>query len=295
MEDKILFSLPGNMELTQLLAKQLMLGIGKAEIRSFPDRETYIRIDSEMNDKTAILICSLNDPNPKVVPLLFMARTLRDLGAKKLCLVSPYLPYMRQDKQFHAGEAITAVLFAQLISSYFDCMMTIDPHLHRIHKLSEVYSLSGLLTLHATKKISDWIVNHVSYPVLIGPDAESKQWVSEIADYHKLPFIIGEKQRLGDREVVTSLPKIKNTGQTPVLVDDVISTGVSMCTVLNQLQLQGFKKALCIGVHALFDQETEKKLLFSGAEKVISCNTIIHKSNQIDISDLLAQGIVSLC
>lgn len=295
MDDNILFSLPGNMELTELIAKKLAIEIGKAEIRSFPDGESYIRIDSEVKNKTVILISTLNDPNSKVLPLLFMAQTLKELGAKKLCLVSPYLSYMRQDKQFQPGEAITSILFAQLISSYFDCMMTIDPHLHRIHKLSEIYALSGLLTLHATKKISEWIVNHVSHPVLIGPDAESKQWVSEIADYHKLPFIIGDKQRFSDRKVVISLPEIKNIDLTPVLVDDVISTGVSMLAVLKQLQLRGFKKALCIGVHALFDQKTEKRLLLAGAERVISCNTIIHKSNQIDISDLLVKGIISLC
>lgn len=295
MENNILFSLPGNAKLTQLLAKKLTIELGKAEIRSFPDGESYIRIDSKVQNKTAILICTLNDPNPKVLPLLFMARTLKDLGAKKLCLVSPYLSYMRQDKQFHEGEAVTSVLFAQLISSYFDCMITIDPHLHRIHKLSEIYTLSGLLTLHATKNISEWITNHVNHPVLIGPDAESRQWVSEIAGYHKLPFIIGDKQRLGDRKVTISLPEIENIGQTAVLVDDVISTGVSMLEVLKRLQLLGFKKPLCIGVHALFDQKTENKLLGAGAERVISCNTITHKSNQIDISDLLAQGIVSLC
>lgn len=163
-----------------------------------------------------------------------------------------------------------------------------------IHKLSEIYTVSRLLTLHATKKISEWIINHVSHPILIGPDAESRQWISEIAGYHKLPFIIGDKKRHGDRKVTISLPVINNIGQTPVLVDDVISTGVSMLGVLKQLQLLGFKKPVCIGVHALFDQKTEKKLLGAGAEKVITCNTISHKSNQIDISDILAQGIVSL-
>ncbi|MBI2785774.1 MAG: ribose-phosphate diphosphokinase [Legionella longbeachae] len=295
MDDNILFALPGNLKLSLLLTKKLKIELGKAEIRSFPDGESYIRIDSEVQNKIAILVCTFNDPNSKVLTLLFMARTLKELGAKKIFLVSPYLSYMRQDKQFHNGEAITSILFAQLISNYFDGLITIDPHLHRIHKLSEIYNLSELLTLHSTKNISEWIINHVNHPFLIGPDAESRQWISEIADYYKLPFVIGEKKRLGDREVVISLPEIKNIGQTPVLVDDVISTGVSMLGVLKQLQLLGFKKALCIGVHALFDEKIENKLLSAGAEQVISCNTIIHKSNQIDISDILAQGIVSLC
>lgn len=223
-----------------------------------------------------------------------MARTLKELGTKKLCLICPYLPYMRQDKQFHTGEAISAVLFAQLISNYFDYMITMEPHLHRIHELSEIYTLSKVLTVHATRKISQWVANHIKQPLLIGPDAESRLWVSAIADEQNLPFIIGEKQRLGDRKVIITLPEIKNLGQTPVLVDDVISTGVSMLAVLKQVQFLGFKEAICIGVHALFDQKTEHRLFSAGAAQIISCNTIIHKSNEIDISDLLAQGVVSL-
>lgn len=295
MKDKLLFSLPGNTELTQKLAQKLAIERGKTEIRVFPDGESYIRVDSEVQNKTAILICTLNDPNRKVIPLLFLARTLRELGAKKLCLISPYLPYMRQDKRFHRGEAVTSMLFAQLLSGYIDSLITIDPHLHRIHELSEIYSLSDFLTLHAGSKIAAWIEKHIAQPFLIGPDAESRQWVSEIAAFHNTPFVIGEKQRIGDREVVVSLPAVKNTGQTPIVIDDVIATGVSMLAVLNQLQSSGFKKAICITVHALFDHDTEKKLLLAGAEKIISCNTIIHNSNQIDISDLLAQGIVTLC
>ena len=83
MERKIIFSLPGNQELTQSLAQKLKIEQGEAEIRSFPDGESYIRIHSEVKNKTAILICTLNHPNAKILPLIFMARTLKELGTKK--------------------------------------------------------------------------------------------------------------------------------------------------------------------------------------------------------------------
>jgi ribose-phosphate pyrophosphokinase len=291
MDDTIIFSLPGNNKLTQRLAQKLAIKQGKTEIRSFPDSETYLRIDTNVHNKNVILVSTLNDPNPKILPLIFMARTLKELGAKKLCLVSPYLSYMRQDKRFHPGEAITSTIFAQLLSTYIDGLITIDPHIHRIHHLSEIYTMPNLVTLHATKEIAEWIMKQVNHPILIGPDAESGQWVTEIAHHHNLPFIIGEKKRLGDRKVIVSLPEIDNSGQTPVLVDDVISSGISMLEVLKQLQTKGFKKAVCVTVHALFNQHTENKLLAAGAEEVISCNTVPHKTNQIDILDLITQAI----
>ncbi|MCL9684965.1 ribose-phosphate pyrophosphokinase [Legionella maioricensis] len=295
MKKTIIFSLPGNIKLTQALANKLAIEMGKAEIREFPDGESYIRVDSDVKNKTVILVCTLDHPNSKILPLLFMARTLNDLGAKRICLIAPYLPYMRQDKSFHPGEAISSLFFAQLLSSLIDSLITIDPHLHRIHKLSEIYTIPCLLTLHATKKIADWIQHHMKDPILIGPDEESKQWIAEIADFNNLPFVIGQKKRLGDRQVMISLPEIKNLNHVPILVDDVISTGVSMLETLKQLTSRGFKNSVCIGVHALFDKETENKLTIAGAKQIITCNTIPHSTNKIDISDIIAKGIVELC
>jgi ribose-phosphate pyrophosphokinase len=294
MNQHILFSLPGNEELTQAINNTLSIEIGKTEIRAFPDNESYIRILSGVKNKTAILVCTLDQPNNKILPLLFMAKTLRELGAYKVCLVAPYLAYMRQDMRFHSGEVVTSSIFAQLLSSYVDGIITIDPHLHRIHQLSKIYNISSL-SLHATKNISTWILSHVKKPILIGPDEESRQWVSEIADFSNLPFIIGKKKRLGDKQVIVSLPEIKDAECTPVLVDDIISSGVSMLESLKQLNTYGLKNPICIAVHALFNSQTENRLLDAGAKQIITCNTIRHSTNQIDISNILAQGIIELC
>jgi len=295
MKNTLIFSLTKNTKLRDTLANKLSIESGNADIHLFPDKESYIRINSNVSNKTALLVCSLNNPDCKILPLLFMAKTLKELGANSVCLISPYLPYMRQDKRFHPGEAITSILFAQLLSSCIDSMITIDPHLHRIHQLSEIYTIPRLLTLHATQIIAAWIQGHIKDPILIGPDEESRQWVSDIADYANLPFVICQKQRLGDRQVNVSLPKINNINHVPVLVDDIISTGVSMLETLKQLISRGFKKPICIGVHALFDSETEHQLKDAGAERIITCNTIPHSTNAIDIADIIAKGIIELC
>ena len=294
MEASILFSLPGSVELANNLAKQLNIEVGLAEIRAFPDGESYIRIDSEVKNKSVIIVCALDHPDPKILPLMFMAKTLKELGVKKICLVSPYLPYMRQDKRFHSGEAITAVLFAKFLSGWIDSLVTIDPHLHRIHYLSEIFTGTQTMTLHATKKIAEWISQNITSAFLIGPDEESLQWVAEVADYANLPFVVGRKKRFGDRQVTIDLPDISAMGNVPVLVDDVISTGASMLAVLEQVLFRGFKKAICIGVHALFDAQVERNLLLAGAQKIVTCNTISHQTNQIDLTEVLAEGIVKL-
>jgi len=294
MSKPVIFSFPGNTLLTHALRDRLDLELGTAEIHDFPDGESLVQIKTEVKYKTAILICSLHHPNSKILPLMFLGETLKELGANKIILVSPYLPYMRQDKRFHSGEAVSSVLFAKYLSSSIDALITIDPHLHRIKHLSEIYTISNISTLHATKNIADWIRHHVDSPLLVGPDEESRQWVESIATEANLPFIIGQKNRLGDREVITSIPDSKKTSSVPVLVDDIISSGASMAAAITLLLEHGFKNPICIGVHALFDKEAEQTLIQAGASRIVTCNTIPHSTNTIDITDIIAQSLATL-
>lgn len=288
--NRVIFSLPQNNPLAITLVDKLKIETGLFEIRDFPDGEIYLRIDSDVKNKTIILVCSLDHPNNKMIPLLFMAQTLKELGAKKIYLVSPYLPYMRQDKQFKPGEAVSSALFAKFISGFIDSVITVDPHLHRIKNLSDIYAIQTI-TLHATKPIAEWIRNNVASPLIIGPDEESVQWVSDVAKNSNASYVIAKKTRYSDRKVTIKIPDINDNNKTPVLVDDIISTGVSMCAVIQQLLSKKIKNPICIGVHALFNQDVYKDLLHAGAQQVISCNTIPHPSNKIDITDILLEGI----
>jgi len=294
MKNCILISLPGNQQLTGVLASKLNMQVGDIEMRDFPDGESYIRINSNVQNKIVILICNLVHPNNKILPLMFIAKTLKELGAKKICLITPYLPYMRQDKRFKSGEAITSILFASLISNWVNFLITIDPHLHRITNLSDIYSIDSISVLHSTKLIAEWICNNVDSPFIIGPDEESRQWVDEVAKLVSAPYAIIEKTRYGDREVSISMPDIREKDKTPILLDDIISTGTSMLVVTQQLLTQGFNSPVCICVHALFDEKTVNNLLNAGVQKIVTCNTIHNTFGQIDIAYLIVEEILRL-
>lgn len=283
--------MPGNEALTNALAKRCAAEVGDATIRRFPDGESYVKINSDVKNKKVIIICTLNHPDDKILPLYFLAKTVKDLGAKHICLVAPYLAYMRQDTRFQEGEGITSEYFARLISFFVDELITIDPHLHRISKLSEIYTVPTKV-LHASNLISDWIKNNIDKPVLVGPDSESEQWVSEAAKNAHAPYIILQKKRKGDTEVEIEVPHVEKFMEyTPVLVDDIISTARTMMETVRHLKTAGMKPPVCIGVHGIFAGNAYKDLLDCGAGKVITCNTIPHESNKIDIADLIAQNI----
>ena len=289
MDNNIIFSFPGNKRFAHHLANKLHIEEGGLVIQSFPDGESYVRINSTVKNKTAILFCTLNNPDQKILSLMFTAQTLKELGAKKIILISPYLPYMRQDKRFEPGEAITAQLFAKFLSNWVDYLVTIDPHLHRIHHLSSIYSIP-VLTLHAHEEIAQWIKENIKSPFLIGPDSESKQWVSEIAEQLNAPYIVCSKNRLSSHEVKIDIPPFSSTTQTLILMDDIISTGSSMMAILKQLSLQRHN-GICLAVHPLLNKKTKGKLFASGAEAVITFNTISDSTNKINILDLIATNL----
>jgi ribose-phosphate pyrophosphokinase len=260
---------------------------GVWEWRHFPDGESYVRVESDVRGKPVAILCSLDHPDEKTLPLLFLARTLKELGAKRVTLIAPHLGYMRQDTRFHDGEAVTSDIFAALLSQYIDALVTVDPHLHRHHRLEEIYDCECKL-LSAAPLMASWIKNHVKFPVIVGPDMESEQWVKLVAKEARAPYLILKKERHGDREVDITLPGMEHYAErTPVLVDDIISTAATMIKTVTLLRQQGFAEVICIATHGLFAGDAYDQLVKVGATKIITANTIPHSTNALDISTLL--------
>src|SRR6478752_6779051 len=194
----VVIAVPGNEDQAAQLASRLGAEVVSADVRRFPDGEQYVRINGDVAGQRVALVGSLYpSPAERFMTVAFMAATARDLGATSVGLVAPYLAFMRQDVQFNPGEGITAKHFARLVSQTVDWLVTVDPHLHRLHSLDGIYSIPTTIARSAPA-IAQWIKNEVSLPLLVGPDAESVQWVSAVADGCDAPFMILEKTRRGD-------------------------------------------------------------------------------------------------
>lgn len=293
MSDLIL-AMPENDDLAHKLAGHLGGEVGRCEIRRFPDGESFVRIDSEVKGRAVTIACTLDRPDGKFLALSFLAAAARDLGGARVGLVAPYLPYMRQDTRFHPGEGVTSSYFARLLGRQVDWLVTMDPHLHRRKSLSEIYNIATSVA-HAGPAIADWVRANVEAPVIIGPDSESEQWVAEVAAGAGAPYGVLQKVRTGDREVTVSMPSGGGwDGRVPVLVDDIISTARTMIAAARQFREAGHSSIVAIGVHALFADSAYDELRESGVDRIATCNTVIHRSNAIDITAHLAAAAATL-
>ena len=282
--------LPGNEAFAAQLAAVLGAPVCQVETRRFPDGEFYFRLESEVAGREVLLVCTLARPDPQFLGLVFAARTARELGAAKLTLVAPYLGYMRQDARFHPGEAVTSNHFAAMLSAEFDEILTVDPHLHRHKTMGEIYRAPAM-ALHAAPALSDWIATHVARPMVIGPDEESAQWVADVARRADAPSVVLRKQRFGDRHVRVALPDLDGwRDRTPVLVDDIVSSGRTMIEAAEGISAAGLARPVCVAVHALFAEDAYQALLAT-AQRVVSTDSVPHPSNQISLTPLVAAAL----
>ena len=160
-----------------------------------------MRLPAECAKKSVIFVCGGQESNANALPLSFAAHSARAMGAAKVGPAAPYLAYMRQDARFHAGEAVSALAYAQFLSKYFDWMATVDLHLHRIESLDEVFSIPTEC-ISSAPAMSDWIAANVeTSPLMIGLDSESMQWASGAAQRIGVPWAVLHKDRTGDRQV----------------------------------------------------------------------------------------------
>ncbi|MFA6031293.1 MAG: ribose-phosphate diphosphokinase [Myxococcota bacterium] len=290
----VLLAFPLQRTLADAIAPLLGARTCRLDWRHFPDGESLVTIEQDLHGVDVALVASLRNPDELALPLRFAAATAREFGARSIGLIAPYLAYMRQDKRFNPGEAVSAPMFAGFLAESLDWLVTADPHLHRIPRLSELFRIPAHAVATAPL-ISDWIRHNMPNAVLIGPDGESSQWVSDIADRAGVAYQILTKIRRGDRDVDVSLPSIDAArSRTPIIVDDIASSGRTMIETLNHLRRLGLPPAVCIVIHPVFAQDAYAQLLAAGAERVVSTDSIPHPSNAISLAGLLAKGSVEL-
>ena len=272
------------------LAAATGLSYAEVEVHRFPDGESRVRLPAGLGERL-ILCRSLDHPNDKLIELALTASAARELGARHLTLVAPYLCYMRQDKAFNPGEAISQPIIGGLLAQWVDALVTVDPHLHRVATLGEAIPVRQAQCLTAAPLMADFLARELEAPVLIGPDEEAQQWVAAIAAHAGLAYRIGAKVRHGDREVEVHFPDPPPPGRHLVLVDDVASTGRTLEAAVAALAATRPATLSVLVTHALFLEGTLERLRQAGVAHVWSTDSIPHPTNRLELAPLLAQAL----
>ena len=278
----------------QTLAEPLAAALGWPlqwiEHHRFPDGESKLRLPPALPPRVALLR-GLHRPNEKLAELMIVAPAARELGAVQLALVCPYLAYMRQDMAFRPGEAVSQRHVGQALASWFDLVITVDPHLHRVASMDEVLPGRRGLALSAAPLLGAWAARHAQQPILLGPDQEAAPWVRAAALAQGLEHGTCIKRRSGDREVRVVLPEMSYQGREVVLIDDVASTGRTLAVTASALFERGARAVDVAVTHALFVDDALAHLARSGVRHVWSSDSVAHASNVVSLVPMLAAAL----
>ena len=207
---------------------------------------------------TCIIYATLDRPNEKLLAIMFAAEALRRNGAERLVLLAPYMCYMRQDTAFLEGEGISQKVIGSLLAGTVDRIITVDAHLHRITNIREAFPGIEADNLSAMPAIAESLRAAGLDPrtIVVGPDAESRPWVNDLAERLGLTCAVAQKVRFSDRSVEVGFADPGLFAGHPVLlVDDIASTGGTLIACAKALAAAGAEAVDVIIIHALFTPE----------------------------------------
>jgi ribose-phosphate pyrophosphokinase len=287
-----LHAFPDSVILARSVGDALGLPVSPVECHRFPDGESLVRTRHDGSGQ-ALLFRSLDRPNEKLIEILLAADALRRQGASWIGLVAPYLAYMRQDRVFHDGEPVSQRVVAGLLDDAFDAVRTVEAHLHRIERLSEIFR-NDARSLSACEPIAEWLAGQKEGFVLIGPDAESEPWIRSIAEVGGHPWSVGRKTRRADRDVTIELDALPEGVTSAWIVDDIASSGATLEAIVRVLRARDLRWIGAIVVHALIGDGARERLDAAGLDRLVSTDSIVDATNAIALGPLLAREIATL-
>jgi ribose-phosphate pyrophosphokinase len=292
VSDVVIQSLPCSAGDARRLASLLGVPFREIALHRFPDSE--IRVTVGRAAATTIIHASLDQPNDKLIALLFAAEALRRAGTKRLVLLAPYLCYMRQDTAFSEGEAISQKAIGRLIATIADRIITVDAHLHRTRDIRTVFPGIEAENLSAMPAIAKTL--HASgidpATIVVGPDAESGPFVNELAGRLGLVSLVAQKIRRGDNSVEISFADPALVSGRPVLlVDDVVSSGGTLIACARALAAAGATTIDAVVTHALFPNALATSFEDAGIRSLRSTTSVSHPTNAISLDDVLAAAL----
>ena len=289
-----------------------LLGMQYTELvtRRFPDSEGYVRIPEEAIDSIRaepVVLVSNTYPDSGILQTILLLeaigdvrkgdlknlkgvepQSMPDVGAG-IYLAIPYYGYSRQDKRFSKGEVISAKVIADLFARSCDGMAILD--LHEPAVLEDMDFPVKFVS--AMPEVADRLANVVKPDFILSPDKGAISRATEVANLIGCEFSYLEKTRI-DAHTIEHTPKdLDVNGKVVAIVDDMISTGGTICRASDALRRQGAKEVHAACTHGLFTGGAISRLA-NHVDGVHSTDSLPNPRAVVSSAPALARGIKEL-
>ncbi|MFH0896579.1 MAG: ribose-phosphate diphosphokinase [Candidatus Bathyarchaeota archaeon] len=261
------------------------------EYKHFPDGEFYIRFVEDISGEDIVIVQTTGPPqDSNFLHLLLLVDAAKDLGAKSVIAVVPYVAYGRQEERYRIGEAVSANTIFKLIRDVgIDLFVTADFHDPKLlESLGKRFE-----NLSAIPSLAQYMLRYnLNGAFSLAPDDGALEFVKTTSKILKGGWGWLEKKR--DRvtgEVSFELKALGVKGKDVIIFDDIISTGSTMIQALRALKEQGARRIYVSCVHPLLIGDAKENILREGASEIIGTDSFQSSVSTVSIAPLIAEAL----
>lgn len=297
-------------EIAQSLAPLIDMEHLVLESRRFPDGEAYVRVPLEsigsVRSENVVLV-SNTYPDSGILQTILLLGAIRDvrMGALSnlkgegdfddanvgpgIFLAIPYFGYARQDKRFSAGESVSARVIADIVSRFCDGMVILDLHAPEVLKGMDV----PIKYVSSMPEIAGSLQKNVNPDFILSPDKGAISRASEVAGLIGCEFSYLEKTRIDAHTIEHSPKDLDVSGKIVSIVDDMISTGGTICRASDALRRQGAKEVHAACTHGLFTGGALSRLA-NHVDGVYTTDSLPNPRASVSAAPAIARGLKEL-
>ncbi len=296
MNSPKIFAGSSNPNLAGAVSQKSKIPLGKIELGRFADGEIDVWINEDVNNSDVFILQSNSSPvNDHIIELALIADALKRSGAHRITAIIPYYGYSRKEKQSRSGEPISAKVVAELIiASGINKVICLDLHSDAIVGFFDV----PVIYLSALEVLAQRVKGEkLTSPIVVAPDTGGVKRARNFATYLNAPLAVIEKHRHIDKRDNMELLSISGevSGDTAILVDDVISTGGTIVESSQALKEKGVKKILVCATHGVFAGNAIEKLENSPVDKIFVTDTIETRQKSKKLEIISVSTLISNC
>ena len=176
-----IFTGNSNRALAEEICRHIGVPLGEATVTSFPDGESFVKINENIRGADVFIIQSTCPPsNHHLMELLIMIDAARRASAQRITAVMPFYGYGRQDRKDQPRVPITAKLVANLlVAAGANRVLTMDLHSQQIQGFFDI----PVDHLYASPVFFDYLAKDMPQDLVVcSPDVGGMKMAAAYAD-----------------------------------------------------------------------------------------------------------------
>lgn len=288
-----IFSGNANPQLAEEISRNINIPLGKATLTSFPDGETFARIDENIRGRDVFIIQPTSYPaNQHIMELLIMIDAARRASASRITAVLPFYGYARQDRKDQPRVPITAKLVANLLTAAgASRILTMDLHAQQIQGFFDI----PVDHLYASPVFFDYLssLKPEKDLVVFAPDVGGMKMAAAYAEILDVPlgFVAKKRTSATHVEAFNLVGEVK--GKDALIVDDLTETAGTLAAAAVLLRAHGARSVRAAVSHGVLNDIGYKRLAQGVLDELITTNTTPVETRDLPITVLSVAGILS--